>query len=205
MFISRLFSDPANSAMYLLVIVFSICMHEYMHAQVALWQGDPTAADKGHLTLNPLKQMGFVSILMLLFIGFAFGRVPVDPSRMKHKYSNALVSFAGPFANLLLFFVFIVIAAFANIYHNEVAVKMFFLGAVLNFVLFCFNMVPVPPLDGYGILSSFFPNLKSSNSELINGATVFIFITLMFSADILFKIAGEISFKLFLKIVTLMS
>ena len=205
MFISRLFSDPSNSFMYLLVIVFSICMHEYMHAQVALWQGDSTAADQGHLTLNPLKQMGVISIIMLLVIGFAFGSVPVNPAKMKHKYSNALVAFAGPFANLVLFFLFIVFAAFAHIYNNEVAVKMFLLGAVLNFVLFCFNMVPIPPLDGYGIFSSFFPNFKNSNSELINGATIFIFIALMFSADILFKIAGIISFKLFTKIVILIS
>ena len=205
MFINRLFSDPANSSMYLLVIVFSICMHEYMHAQVALWQGDSTAADQGHLTLNPLKQMGVISIIMLLVIGFAFGSVPVDPSRMKHKYSNALVSFAGPFANLVLFFVFIVLASFANIHNSEAAFKMFFIGAELNFVLFCFNMVPIPPLDGYGIFSSFFPNFKSSNSELVNGATIFIFIALMFSANILFTLAERISLKLILKISILIS
>jgi Zn-dependent protease len=176
-----------------------------MHAQVALWQGDSTAAEQGHLTLNPLKQMGVFSIIMLLVIGFAFGSVPVNPARMKHRYSEALVSFAGPFANLMLFFIFIVLSSFANIHSNAPAFKMFFIGAELNFVLFCFNMVPIPPLDGFGIFSSFFPKMKNSNSEFLNGATIFIFIVLMFSAGILFQIAEKISFKLIIKTSILIS
>ncbi|MCK5845103.1 MAG: site-2 protease family protein, partial [Victivallales bacterium] len=89
--------------MQLLIIVFSICCHEYMHARTALWQGDDTAARTGHLTLNPLKQMGLISIFMLFMFGIAFGQVPVNPNKMRKPWGEALVSFAGPFANIALF------------------------------------------------------------------------------------------------------
>jgi len=193
MFIRRLFENPMDASMYLLVVVFSICVHEYMHARAALWQGDSTAADHGHLTLNPLKQMGFFSLTMLLIIGLAFGSVPVNPSRMKHKYSNAIVSFAGPFANLILFFIFGLLTALAIIKENQNASNMFAVGTQLNFVLFCFNMIPIPPLDGFGIVSTFFPQLRNSSSELVNGLTFFLFMILLFSFNVIFTIARIVS------------
>ena len=61
-FIQRLFDDPRSFFMLTFIVVFSVCLHEYSHAQVALWMGDSTAADRGHLTLNPLKQMGWFCI-----------------------------------------------------------------------------------------------------------------------------------------------
>ena len=122
--------------MWVTVVMFSICLHEAAHAYVAMKQGDPTAANHGHLSLNPIKQMGTFSIIMLLLIGIAWGAVPVDPRRMRHKYSEALVSFAGPAANLLLFFAFCVLY---TIFKNHVNVvtfnQMFFVGAVLNIFL----------------------------------------------------------------------
>jgi Zn-dependent protease len=193
MFISRLFENPMDASMYLLVIIFSICVHEYMHARAALWQGDSTAAEQGHLTLNPLKQMGIFSLIMLLIIGLAFGSVPVNPDRMKHKYSNAIVSFAGPFANLILFFIFGIFTALAMIKENQNALNMFAVGTQLNFVLFCFNVMPVPPLDGFGILSTFFPKLRNSSSEFINGATLFLFMILLFSFNVIFTVAAIVS------------
>ena len=94
-----------------MIVIFSICCHEYAHAQIALWQGDSTAYENGHLTLNPFKQMGVISIITLLIIGISWGAVPVNPNRMKHKYSEALVAFAGPFTNLFLFFIFSIVSA----------------------------------------------------------------------------------------------
>ena len=102
MFITEIFENPIRTICWLAIIIFSVCFHELMHAVTAKWQGDTTAADAGHITLNPLKQMGVFSIIMLLVIGIAWGSVPVNPARMRHKYSDALVSFAGPFANLIL-------------------------------------------------------------------------------------------------------
>lgn len=82
LFITQLFEDPQRFFIWLLVVIFSICCHEFMHAWAALKQGDPTAADEGHLTLNPMKQMGPFSLVMLAVCGIAWGRVPVRPWQM---------------------------------------------------------------------------------------------------------------------------
>lgn len=178
-FISQLFSNPDLFFQQIIIVVFAICCHEYMHARVALWQGDPTAADQGHLTLNPLRQMGPISLVMLAIVGLAWGQVPVNPQRMKHKYSDALVSFAGPATNLGLFIIFslviaiiIVVSRKINPSENTTAlidgiIRFFEFGAILNFALFVLNMLPAPPLDGWNILCSFFPKIKRSESQLV--------------------------------------
>lgn len=190
LFINYLWEDPNFFFMQILIVTFAICCHEYMHARVALWQGDPTAADQGHLTLNPLRQMGPISLVMLAIIGIAWGQVPVNPNRMRHKYSDALVSFAGPATNLVLGIIFCIAAALviiisagkdpasASMTISNNAINLFFLGAILNFVLFVFNMLPAPGFDGWHILSSFFPKLKTSNSQ----ATYFISLVILILA-----------------------
>ena len=177
LFINNLWEDPNYFFMQILVVVFAICCHEYMHARVALWQGDSTAADQGHLTLNPLRQMGLISLVMLAFIGIAWGQVPVNSQRMRHKYSDALVSFAGPATNLVLAVIFcfvvsliVIIAGKQNFGDAGMEISnnagdLFYLGAILNFVLFIFNMLPAPGFDGWHILSSFFPKLKTADSQ----------------------------------------
>ncbi len=198
MFIKMLFSDPNTYLMWVTLVVFSICCHEYLHARVALWQGDSTAADQGHLTLNPMKQMGLFAIIMLLVIGIAWGQVPVNPSRMKHKYSDALVSFAGPFMNLVLFLIFAAGAALVArfsphaVYGNtgpEYGLMMLLsLGAALNIVLFIFNMLPIPILDGFNVFSFVFPGIHKVNPELKNGITAVLFIVVFIYFDIIWKL-----------------
>lgn len=179
------------AAVYAVVLIFSICCHEYCHARAALWQGDDTAKLLGHLTLNPMKQMGWRSLLMMIFIGFAFGQVPVNRGRLRRPFGEAIVSFSGPFANLVLFFLFSVGLAFASIYNNEPAGQICQIGGLLNSVLFMLNMLPVPPLDGYGILTAFFPEIRHrQSSELLNGATFLIVMVLFMSSKYLFM-AGD--------------
>lgn len=182
-FIQRLFDDPRSFFMLSFIVVFSVCLHEYSHAQVALWMGDSTAADRGHLTLNPLKQMGFFSILMLLVLGFAWGAVPVNPANMKNKYGRLLTSFAGPAVNLILFALAWVFFGITANLHNAPASAIIFLGlfGLMNLVLFVFNMLPVPGLDGWNIYTWFFPKLAMPNSEVVKGAMVIlIFVAFMF-------------------------
>lgn len=190
LFINYLWEDPNYFFMQILIVVFAICCHEYMHARVALWQGDSTAADQGHLTLNPLRQMGPVSLVMLAIIGIAWGQVPVNPNRMRHKYSDALVSFAGPATNLVLGVIFCLMAAMviiisggkdpvgASMEISNNAVNLFYLGSILNFVLFVFNMLPAPGFDGWHILRSFVPKLKTSDSQ----ATYFVSLVILILA-----------------------
>ena len=193
-FIQRLFDDPRSFFMLTFIVVFSVCLHEYSHAQVALWMGDSTAADRGHLTLNPLKQMGFFSILMLLILGFAWGAVPVNPARMKNKYGRLLTSFAGPAVNLILFALAWIFFGITCNLQNAPHSAMIFLGlfGLMNFVLFVFNMLPVPGLDGWNICTWFIPKLAMPNSEVVKGAMVIlIFVAFMFVSH-LFRFARSV-------------
>lgn len=193
-FIQKLFTDPHSFFMLTFIVVFSICLHEYSHAQMALWMGDSTAADHGHLTLNPLKQMGFFSILMLMVLGFAWGAVPVNPARMKNKYGDLFTSLAGPAMNLILFAIsWVAFGIVGNLQNVPTSgVMLFGLFGLMNFVLFIFNMLPVPGLDGWHVYTWFFPKLAMPKSEVIKGAMVIlIFVAFMF-VGYLFALAERV-------------
>lgn len=195
LFISRLTENPYQFFLWIFLVIFSICFHEYCHAQVALWEGDSTARDNGHLTLNPLKQMGPFSLIMLVFIGIAWGQVPVDPQRMRRKVSPLIVSLAGPVSNLFLYIAFTVLLyltvfLFKDTDHIEQAknaINLFLLGAVLNFVLFAFNMIPAPPLDGFAIFRYFSHSDLERNPELVKGVMIGIVFLAIFFIDYVFK------------------
>ena len=87
-FITALWQDPYWFFCASFLVVFSICCHEFMHAWVALKEGDPTAADEGHLTLNPIKQMGIYSLILLALFGIAWGQVPVNPANFRSRNSD---------------------------------------------------------------------------------------------------------------------
>ncbi len=196
--IDLFFRDPNEYFMIILVVIFSICCHEYMHARVALWQGDSTAADQGHLTLNPLKQMGMFSLFLVSIIGVAFGAVPVDHSRMRHRYSPALVSFAGPFTNLMLFLAFcigiVIVALKSGSMSKDVvsgAWDLFRWGGTLNVILFCLNMLPIPPLDGYEILAYFFPQIHRLDQNVRNTIFIVMMVVIFASSRYIF-VFGEL-------------
>ena len=196
LFINKLFTDPEEFCAITLIVIFSICCHEFSHAWMALKQGDSTAADAGHLTLNPFKQMGIMSLVMLAFFGIAFGMVPVNPQRMKHRYSEALVAFAGPAMNLILFFAFCLLTAVTHLLGaQDAAVNLILFGAIINMALFLLNMLPVPMLDGWAVYKNVFPKISKTRfeqSEFMKGTAVIAFILVFMFAKYLF-IAGIVS------------
>ena len=196
LFINKLFTDPEEFCAITLIVIFSICCHEFSHAWMALKQGDSTAADAGHLTLNPFKQMGIMSLVMLAFFGIAFGMVPVNPQRMRHRYSEALVAFAGPAMNLILFFAFCLLTAVTHLLGaQDAAVNLILFGAIINMALFLLNMLPVPMLDGWAVYKNVFPKISKTRfeqSEFMKGTAVIAFILVFMFAKYLF-IAGIVS------------
>lgn len=212
LFITQLYENPDYFFMVALVVVFSICLHEYFHAQVALWEGDPTAADAGHLTLNPLRQMGVFSLIMFCLFGIAWGMVPVNPKNFRSRWSDLRVSFAGPFMNLLLFiagflaFYFLIkgnvpsyvlatkhfgmIMSAAKDTKASGAISLAYILGVYSFVLFTLNMIPAPGLDGWSILTSLFPKLGGRLTELGKGVVIFLILSLCLFITYLFD-AGE--------------
>lgn len=176
-------------------VVASICLHELGHGVVAIWRGDRTPIETGHMTLNPMVHMGPASLLVFAVAGFAWGMMPVNPSRFRGRYDDALVAAAGPAVNLVLAVVCTVAGAlwiaaggdwgliqpnptlFANM-------QMFFLlGAMLNTALMLFNLLPVPPLDGSRIVATFVPAYRRAmESPAFQQAAIIGFLVLFFVA-----------------------
>src|SRR5690242_8274392 len=102
MFLESLQSNPRFFMAVVITVVVSICLHELCHGIVAIWCGDRTPIERGHMTLNPAVHMGVFSVICLLLAGIAWGSMPINPRRMRGKYAPALVSAAGPACNILL-------------------------------------------------------------------------------------------------------
>ena len=180
MFVQLLFSDPRMFAAIALVVIFSICAHEYMHAFAALKNGDPTAADAGHLTMNPFKQMGIRSLIIFCLIGIAWGQVPVTPENLRTRKARIAVALAGVGANLALAVIFTILTACLAKYmpYEDLALQVLFYGAAVNIVLIVINLFPVPGFDGWNVLTEFWkPQL---NSEFIKGSFLVMVMLLFF-------------------------
>lgn len=185
MFITRLFSDPVIFFAILISVSLSVCIHEFFHAYVALKCGDSTAADAGHLTLNPLKQMGVVSIIMLLLLGFCWGAVPVDPARLS-RGKRIAVALAGPLTNLGLFVLGVLVSVLAAKLPSEPLILFALIFAQFNMVLFCINIAPVPGFDGGTVLMELIGTNKLYSSELGKGFMIGSFLLLFYLVDYIY-------------------
>lgn len=151
----------------LIIILFSVIIHEYMHGWMADRLGDSTARDAGRLTLNPVVHIdlwGSIIMPALIFVGtggglmFGYAKpVPFNPYNLRdQKYGVAKVAIAGPLANLItaLFF-----GLFLRFVPGLSLVLVSFLAAIvqINLVLMIFNLLPIPPLDGAKVLMPFLP------------------------------------------------
>ncbi len=151
----------------LILWIISLCLHEYSHARVAFAGGDSSVVGKGYLTMNPLRYMHpFMSIILPLII-LALGGVPlpggavyIDATRIRSRAWLSGVAIAGPLANLGL--LLLCAAPFAlGLYQPSeetgtlwptLALFAYFQGAS-----FVFNMLPIPGLDGYGVIEPWLP------------------------------------------------
>jgi len=157
-------------AFYIIVLLFSVIVHEISHGYIALWLGDETAKRAGRLTLNPLAHIDlFGSIIFPLLLAISgapvFGwakPVPYDPRFLKNpKKASGLIAFAGPVSNLLLAVIFAIFTRILVIFpQTSVTVGMYLFFYIIiqtNIALALFNFLPIPPLDGSGVLFSLLP------------------------------------------------
>ncbi len=157
--IGILFQSPMLFLLVALVMVISVCVHEYSHAFVSNKLGDPTAKLLGRLTLNPRAHLDPVGAIFLLFFGFGWGKpVPFNPINLKNpKRDAALISFAGPLSN------FVLALAVGLVFHlvgaNINSLVGMFLSLVVEFNLLMgfFNLLPFHPLDGFKVVYGLLP------------------------------------------------
>jgi Zn-dependent protease len=188
-FFNYALEDPQYFFSWIIAISFSICVHEWAHAYTALKCGDDTAEKEGHITLNPLVQMGPMSILFLLLVGLAWGAVPVDVSQLRQRWHQAWVAFAGPLSNLVLSFLFGLITVVAVRVGSEgnQMYEFFELAARANALLFILNMMPVPALDGWQIYAHWIPAMKWMRRETANTFSN-IFLILIFVSPLMWQL-----------------
>ncbi|MDM5361382.1 site-2 protease family protein [Peribacillus sp. ACCC06369] len=158
--IERFLFYPLEQLPYVIVsLLIAFTVHEFSHAYVAYKFGDPTAKNEGRVTLNPISHLDPIGTLLILIAGFGWARpVPVNRFHFKNpKLAGVLVSFAGPFSNLLVailgYLIFYGLLAAGVGPDLPFFVQPFFEVLInLNILLFVFNLLPLPPLDGYRIV-----------------------------------------------------
>jgi Zn-dependent protease len=158
--------DHLPFVVIVVMIVFTV--HEFAHAYSAYKFGDDTAYKEGRVTLNPMVHLDIMGTILLLIAGFGWAKpVPVNASRFKHRrIMSVVVSAVGPLSNLLMavvgmlvvyvLFATGVIQAASPGVQSAILVFFFYFNSI-NILLFVFNLIPLPPLDGYRIVSEFLP------------------------------------------------
>ena len=156
-------------AIWAIPVLLAITVHEVAHGWVAYRFGDPTAAEAGRLTLNPIPHVDWLGTLvlplaMVASLGVAMGwakPVPVDASRLRRpREQMAWVAAAGPAANALMLVAWALIARLGVALDSEFGVILFAVGQagiVINSVLMLLNLLPIPPLDGSVVVARWMP------------------------------------------------
>jgi len=139
--------------------LLAITVHEFSHGYIAYRLGDPTAKDAGRLTFNPISHLDLFGTLALLFIGFGWAKpVPVNPYNFADpRKDNLWVALAGPASNFISAFFFGLLFRVLNPFMGsseigQVILVMIYLAVWINLILTVFNLLPIPPLDGFHIL-----------------------------------------------------
>ena len=197
-------------------VLIAITLHEYSHGRMAYQLGDPTAAEAGRLTLNPLAHLDPMGTLMLLLFRFGWAKpVPVNFNRLNHpKRDMIYVSLAGPIANMTIAVIFALILRLSYYFIGQITMTqnssffnlsitmlrgwLLFLqtGVIINLALAMFNLIPVPPLDGSKILLGFLPDPQAYKfAKLEPYGPIFLLILIL--SGIIGKVLFPIVFFLF--------
>lgn len=192
-FLNKLLYVPISELpFYLVTLLIAFTVHEFSHAYFAYRFGDPTAKMLGRVTLNPMVHFDLFGIILLLIAGFGWARpVPVNRDNFdKPRLMGVIVSVAGPLSNLLLAVLGSVI--YAALLQSGVvspfivedklqqAIHLFLSTfIVMNFFLCLFNLIPLPPLDGYRIVEDLVPRRMLGSLHRFEQWSLLIFLIIL--------------------------
>lgn len=188
----------------IVVLIFSIVIHEISHGYAAEALGDPTAREAGRLTLNPIRHLDLFGSFIVPVALIAFGSpfvigwakpVPYNPNRLSKdmKYGPLKVALAGPLSNLIVAAVFGIFLRFAYGFLPEIMILAFGFIVFLNILLAVFNLIPIPPLDGSKILTILLPPKYSMMVQRVGLIGIFlVLIFLMYFGNLIFALTGII-------------
>jgi len=182
--------EPAIAIGRLVILIFSVIVHECSHGVAALRNGDDTARVMGRLTLNPLPHIDIFGTIIIpgllllsgvpIIIGWA-KPVPINPYRF-HNFRRGMieVGVSGPLSNILLALCFAFLFRITGANSFSGVRYLLYFGVFINFLLALFNLIPIPPLDGSRILGSLLPVKMERNYFRIERYGMFIIIFLLF-------------------------
>ncbi len=169
-------------------LILALSLHEFAHGYAAYLMGDNTAKYSGRLSLNPLDHLDPVGTLCLFLFKFGWAKpVPINPYNFRNRRAGIVtVSLAGPFMNFLtalvlslILSVFVRYAPYSNV--NEFIYLVLLYAIQLNVGLMCFNLLPIPPLDGSKVLLEFLPYRHREAFYRIEQYSSFILMALLFT------------------------
>lgn len=162
--------DLARILKFLPGIILGLTVHEYCHALVAHMCGDSTSKDQGRVTLNPLKHIDPLGFIMLIFAGFGWAKpVHFNEQNLRNPKIDVIkIALAGPLSNaviaMLLSILFSILSSVTPVHQTsvmQVLSEVFLYAIYINWGLFIFNLIPLPPLDGSHVLLHLFRRFPS--------------------------------------------
>jgi Zn-dependent protease len=160
-------------------IIIGLTLHEYSHALVAFMCGDSTAKDQGRITLNPLKHIDPLGFIMLIFAGFGWAKpVHFSEQNLRNPKTDVIkIALAGPLSNAVIAMVLSIIFKIfsAKISGNHILFEIFQSAIYINWALFVFNLIPLPPLDGSHLLLSQFKKFPALYNGLYKYGSLLLF------------------------------
>ncbi|MGD0756037.1 MAG: site-2 protease family protein [Bacteroidales bacterium] len=176
--------DLARALKFLPGIILGLTVHEYCHALVAHMCGDSTSKDQGRVTLNPLKHIDPLGFIMLIFVGFGWAKpVQFNEQNLRNPKTDVIkIALAGPLSNAVIAMVLSVLFSLISYSsHNHLTPVMHILSEVfiyaiyINWGLFIFNLIPLPPLDGSHLLLSQFKKFPALYNGLYKYGSLLLF------------------------------
>jgi len=174
-------------------IILGLTVHEFSHAFVAHMCGDSTSKDQGRVTLNPLKHIDPLGFIMLIVAGFGWAKpVQFDEQNLHNPKADVIkIALAGPLSNavlaMILSVLFSIVSSLVSPYQSsamQVVTEVFLYAIYINWGLFIFNLIPLPPLDGSHLLfhqlrryPALYEGLYKYGSFLLFGLIIATFLT----------------------------